>query len=506
MEPDFGHCLPAYNGGVVGPLRPPAGSPPTPPIPPTLPESPLAAFLFDPRTWAQHQFHDCQLGDRRRNRRLCRLAAQVAARPDGSTPDQTEAWADLKAAYRLFDCDEVTPQAILAPHCAHTKADCPPGSLRLIVGDTTELAYTARKRTTGLGPVGNGQGQGFFLHSGLMVDPRTGQAEGLAGQEIFYRPAKGSKRGAKNTRRRDEHRESAVWGRLIDRIGKPPPGVVWRHVCDRAADDYEVFRKALANGCSFVIRAARLNRKVLDGAGKSVTLGELLAGLPVQGERLVEVKATTTQPARTARVALRFAPVGVPEPKVLTPWLRANRRREPLPMSVVELREIEPPAGAEPVRWVLYVPEAVEEVAEAERVIGDYEKRPTIEEFHKCLKTGCRVEGRQYRTGARLERVAALLSVVAVRLLQLRGVAEREPEAAAEGVAPVRWVQMLRAERKWPAGRPMTIREFVRQLAGLGGHLGRKGDGEPGWMTLWRGYEKLHLLLRGAEAELKKSG
>ena len=157
-------------------------------------------------------------------------------------------------------------------------------------------------------------------------------------------------------------------------------------------------------------------------------------------------------------------------------------------------------------RWVLYAPEQVPTVAAAERVISDYERRPTIEDWHKCYKTGCRVEGRQYRTAARLERVAALLAVVAVRLLQLRDAAVRTPQAPAEEVAPARWVQMLRVVRRWPAGRMLTLRDFVRQLAGLGGHLGRKGDGEPGWITLWRGYEKLLLLLRGAEAERENSG
>jgi hypothetical protein len=368
------------------------------------------------------------------------------------------------------------------------------------------LDYTPHRHTIGLGPIGNGSGRGFFVHTGLLLDAATGQVEGLAGQEIFYRPPTGSKRGARNTRRRAADRESAVWGRLIERIGKPPEGVLWRHVCDRAADDYEVFRKALYHGCSFVIRAGRLNRKVRNAAGKSLPLGEFLADLPAQGERQVRVKATASQPARTARVALRFGQVWLPEPKVLTPWLRKHRRREPLPVSVVELREFEPPAGAQPVRWVLYAPEQVPTVAAAERVISDYERRPTIEDWHKCYKTGCRVEGRQYRTAARLERVAALLAVVAVRLLQLRDAAVRTPQAPAEEVAPARWVQMLRVVRRWPAGRMLTLRDFVRQLAGLGGHLGRKGDGEPGWITLWRGYEKLLLLLRGAEAERENSG
>lgn len=466
----------------------------------------MAAIIWDPQQWSQREFEGCVLGDQRRNQRLMKLAVQVAARPDGSTPDQTETWADLKGAYRLFDAKKVSFQAIIGPHCQHTRSECRPGDVKLILNDTTELDYTSQRRTRGLGPIGNGGGRGFFVHSGLMVDAASGRIEGMAGQEIFYRPPTGSKRGAKNTRRRDPQRESAVWGRLLERIGSPPPGVVWRHVCDRGADDYEVFQRALHHGCGFVIRAARLNRKVLSLAGRALTLAEFLDELPSHGERDIAVKATSSQPARTARVTLRWGEVLLPPPKVLTPWLCEHRLKGPLRLSVVELREMSPPSGCQPLRWVLYATEPVCDAASADSVIANYEKRPTIEDYHKCYKTGCHVEQRQYETAERLERVAGLLSVVAVRMLQMRTAARETPDAPAETVAPRQWVSMLRVVRKIPATRTLTIRDFVRQLAGLGGHLLRKRDGEPGWITLWRGYEKLQLMLRGAEALGKRCG
>ena len=207
-------------------------------------ESIVAAIIWDAQSWADREFGECQLGDRRRNKRLMKLAVQVAARPDGGTPDQTETWGDLKAAYRLFDADDVSFQAIIEPHCRHTRETCQPGDEKLILNDTTELDFTSHYKTRGLGPIGNGFGRGFFVHSGLMVDANSGRIDGMAGQEIFHRIPKGTKRGAKNTRRRDPNRESAVWGRLIDSIGSPPLGVEWTHVCDRGADDYEVFLRA----------------------------------------------------------------------------------------------------------------------------------------------------------------------------------------------------------------------------------------------------------------------
>ena len=172
----------------------------------------------------------------------------------------------------------------------------------------------------------------------------------------------------------------------------------------------------------------------------------------------------------------------------------------------MELVELAPPKGVTPIRWVLYTTLSVETLEQAELVIRYYEIRWIIEEFHKCWKTGLGVEQRQYETFDRLTRMATVTAVVAVRLLQLRTAAQESPDKPAEEIAPVEWVRLLRQARKRPADSPLTIREFVRQLAGLGGFLLRKHDGEPGWQSLWRGYEKLHLLLRGAALQAGKCG
>ena len=460
----------------------------------------MATLLWDPHRWAQRQFKDCDLKDRRRNQRLCQFAVQVAVHPDASTPQQTESWGALKGAYRLMNCADISFQALIAPHCQHTRQDCQPGDVKLILNDTTEMDYTAKRKTQGLGPIGNGRGRGFFLHSGLMIDAASGQADGMAGQEIFYRQEKTGRKVAKNTRRKASDRESAVWGRLIDRIGRPPESVKWIHVCDRGADDYEVMLRAVRQDCGFVIRAAKLNRKVQTLDGRRLPLRDVLNELPAQGQGDIQVKATKKEPARTARVTLRFGEIFLPLPGVITPWIREHAPQEPLRVSVTELREETAPPNCKRVRWVLFSTEPATDVASANQIIAHYEKRPRVEEYHKALKTGCSVQKRQYRTGERLERIAGLLSVVAVRLLQMQSAARETPERPAEEVAPRAWVAMLKAVRNLSTERPLSIREFVRQLAGLGGHLLRKSDGEPGWMTIWRGYEKLVLLIRGAQA------
>jgi len=462
----------------------------------------MVAFVWEPEAWAEQQFNECELGDRRRNKRLMDFAVKVVGKPDSSTLDQVETAGDVKAVYRLFNEEDVTHAAIIAPHCRHTRQACQPGEVKLIVNDTTELDFTSLKKTKGLGPIGNGNGRGFFAHSALMVDATTRVVDGLAGQDLFYRkdlpPRK--KKCAKNTTRRSEDRESAVWGRVIDAVGTPPAGVRWLHVCDRGADDFEVFHRALHQGCGFVIRAARLNRKVQTLDGRSLSLASFLKELPQQGEREIAVPAKGNHPPRTARVCLRFGEVQLPRPNILTPWLKEHPDAGRLTLRVVELIELKPPAGCPPIRWVLYTTEAVDGVEAANRIIGYYEIRWTVEDYHKSWKTGCRVESRQYMTADALERSAGLSAIVAVRLLQLRTAAKTTPDLPAEIVAPKHWVEMLRVVRKIPPGRHLTIREFVHHLAGLGGFLMRKSDGEPGWLTLWRGHEKLTQFIRGAKA------
>jgi len=460
----------------------------------------MPAIFLDPQAWAVQQFGQCILGDQRRNKRLVKFAMQIAARPDGSTPDQTESWADCKAAYRLFDQDDLTFDVLVAPHFDYTRRCSARGGVQLLIHDTTEIDFGHHRKVDGLGPTGNGSGRGFFLHSSLMFDPVSRQIEGLAGQKAFYRKPKPAKKVHKNSRRRSKQRESLIWGKLIDEIGAPPEGTKWIHVCDRGADDFEVFHRALRQKCSFVIRAAKLNRLIIVPGNRQVKLQDYLLELPVRGTHTIVVRASKKSPARTATVELRYGKIGLPRPRVTTEWIRQNTSKTPLLASVVELREAHPPKGVTPLHWVLYTPEAVDSPTDAGLIIGYYEQRPLIEEYHKALKTGCHVQERQYATAARLERVTAVLSILAIRLLQIKTIARDTPERPAHEVAPARWVEILQRVRKKKTAGVMTIHEFVRQLAGLGGHLGRKGDGQPGWITLWRGLEKLLLILRGADA------
>jgi hypothetical protein len=454
---------------------------------------------LDVHKWSEEQFGNCELGDQRRTRRAVKYAAQVASNPDASTPDQTESWSDCKAAYRLMEEEDVTFQALAEPHWRLTRART--SGTWLLLGDTTTVSFAIGRDVRGLGPTGDGGGRGFLLHSALMVGAQTEEIVGLAAQTIHYR--KPVPEGESKWERVQRPRESDVWGRVVEMVGPAPEKARFIHVFDRGADNFEVYCRLLMQRADWVVRAAQLTRNVHDGEGGLQQLSSLLRGLPCAGTYELSLRRTEQHPPRTAKLEVRFSQIGMPTTRVRSPYLRKCDIRL-LTMWVVEVREVGAPRGAEALHWVLFTSLPVTTFGEAWKVIEYYEKRPLIEEYHKALKTGCRVQARQYQVSERLEAVTGILSVVAIRLLQLKSVARDEPDRPVGDVVPRSWITLLSQVK--PRRTITTVREFFRRLAQLGGFLGRKSDGEPGWITLWRGFEKLQLMLRGADAMRAKCG
>lgn len=461
----------------------------------------MAAMELDVDRWAEQQFGTCELGDERRVNRVVKLAAEAAAKPHASTPKQTEDWADCKAAYRLFARPEVTFEAVTAPHCARTRAAAP--KVALIINDTTEFNYGFTRKIAGAGRVGSDNACGFYLHTALMLDAEDRKIVGVAAQDLYKRPLKKIRR-VNSAARKKLARETDVWGRVIDRVGPPPAGTRFIHVCDRGADNFEIYCHLLQQRADWVIRAAQLTRKVRDAEGREVTLDQALRAQPCAGTYQLEVAANKDQPARTAAIEVRWTRVVVPRPKAgVSAYVRESGVQE-IAMWVVEAREVHPPRDVEPLRWVLLTSEPVADFDDAWRVIEWYEQRPLVEEYHKCLKTGCRVEQRQYQSADRLEPVIGLSSVLAVRLLHMKTIARAEPNRAAAGLVPADWLKALPLQLKRPR-TITTVRDFFRALASLGGFLGRKSDGEPGWQTIWGGLHQLLIAVRTMNA-MKRCG
>lgn len=178
------------------------------------------------------------------------------------------------------------------------------------------------------------------------------------------------------------------------------------------------------------------------------------------------------------------------------PVLEKQTQRQ-ICLGVIHVWEKKPPVGVEALEWVLYTTLPVKTPEDALRVVSYYRWRWWVEEWHKAIKTGTQIRRRQLEDAEGLKPLIGVSLVEAVRLIQMKSVSRSEPEEIAEEVVPAKYVCMLRLALKKEV---KTVREFFHGVARLGGFLDRHADGDPGWQTIWHGWEKLSLMIRGAEA------
>lgn len=448
--------------------------------------------------WVMEQFGECMLGDKRRTKRLMQVASNSLAAPDKSIPEQNVQWADCKAAYRLFDNPNVTFERVAEKHWQQTRQTKP--GRYLLISDTSDIDHFWHKATTGLGILGKGDGRGMQLHSCLVFDSLTKQICGLAGGLIYFR-----KRKPKNetrTQRLARDRESDIWGKLVEEIGKSPANAQWIHVFDRGGDNFEAMCRICLTGNQWIIRASRLSRSVIAGDGRILSLSQLIKEARRLGSYELDLRARQGVPARTAKIELSTVEVVFPAPKLHSKWVKNCGIRE-LKMNIVIAQEVNPIKGVKPIQWILLTSLPIDNFEDAWQIVEDYECRWLIEEYHKVLKTGCSIERHALRTADRLQPLIGLISVIGIRLLQLKLIGRNQPKARAATHVPTSWLKCLKLARPKTNLTGMTVYEFFRELAKFGGFLGRKGDGEPGWQTIWRGFNKLQLLLDGMQLAAK---
>lgn len=156
--------------------------------------------------------------------------------------------------------------------------------------------------------------------------------------------------------------------------------------------------------------------------------------------------------------------------------------------------------GVEGLEWVLGCSLEVEDAAQAWQYRDWYEYRwPLAEDYHKVEKTGCGEQELRFETWPRMAAALAVIAVIAVRVLGLRWQWDSQPHADAERVASRVEIALVAKVTKGAKAKRYTMKWFVESVAKLGGYLGHRGDGPPGWMSLWRGYQRLADILLGYE-------
>lgn len=447
----------------------------------------------------------------------------MAGNPGESLAGQNRNWADLMGAYRFFNNESVEPAAIAQPHWQLTRQRCRKHRLVLCVQDTSEMDYSGYRGKKGLGSISRENGQGFLQHTVLAVLP-GGQLLGALHQrwQVRVDAAKGETR----RQRRERWSEGQLWADAVEAVGPAPDKTRFITVCDRGGDSFATMQACEKMNHGFLIRAQH-NRCVYSQEGKpAVYLWDWMQRQPLLKTIQVKVKARSAkrvgnkglgikhQPARIATVQVRSATVLLDAPR------GDPRHPQPRQVNVVFAREINPPDDAsEPIDWMLLSSEPVATTRQALRLIGLYRRRWVIEEYHKVQKSGCNLEHSQLEDAQALRRLAALVGVLAVRMLWLRDLAnthlsktkpasgKRPPDsqqpAVLQKLMPPLWIKI--AARLAGLGKPetLTAQQFWRVIALRGGWLGRKHDSRPGWKVLWRGWHELALLVQGAELLLQ---
>jgi hypothetical protein len=456
-------------------------------------------------SFGEVHFGDADLGHRRRTKCLRRVADLIYRHPGGTLPAKLHSPKDYKAMDRLMNRPEVTHPAVLQTHQQHTLQQMrQTKSVVLVLHDTTELDYSGLLSIADLGPIGSGNHRGYLCHNSLAFDPKAHEVIGLANQILHRRRAVGPHESVDAKRARKD-RESRLWVDGLAGVGPAPAECSWVHVADRGADTFEFLARHVADGQSFVVRS-KTNRTIRTGhdpQGPKSYLYPYMRSLTLREQREVIVSDRPGQPQRKAMVAVAYAPVLLCPPHVR----RGEYANRPLAVWVVRVAEIHAPKGVAPMEWILVTNLKVGSVEDAWERVSWYECRWVIEEYHKAQKTGCAIEDLQFTTSQALQPMIALLSVVAVKLLNLRE-ASRRPDAherRATDLVDAQYVAVLSAWRYKKVRKDLSVHDFFFALARLGGHQNRKHDHRPGWLVLWRGWMALQHMVDGAEA-LKSCG
>ena len=206
-------------------------------------------------------------------------------------------------------------------------------------------------------------------------------------------------------------------------------------------------------------------------------------------------KARGKREARTAIVELRWCAVDLPPPES-----NGFRNEAPVRLNLVHVHEPEPPDGDKPLEWFLLTSLPVASDRDAERILKWYRLRWRIEDWHRVLKSGCKVEYLGHRTGDRIERAVTINAVIAWRLTAMTMMGRETPELPADILFSDIEIMALKdfaTDRKLPA--PDNLGLAVLTMAMLGGYLNRKNDPWPGHEKIWEGYTRLAVAVQTYE-------
>jgi hypothetical protein len=459
--------------------------------------------------WAKKEFGGAPLGDKRLSSRLVECAGAKASKPDRAFSGGAKGdWAAVKGYYRMIDHPDetaVTMENILVPHRQRTIRRMKAQQSVLCIQDGSDLDYSSLDQCEGLGVIGSNQtgakSRGLHLHSTLAVTT-DGLPLGILKAQCMA-PGLKSKTDNRPTHAIPiEEKESFCWIvglRDCMEIAKEMPHTRLITVMDREADFFELFDEQRQNPSVELLVRAQYNRatteecKLFDAVRQTEVRGQLRIHVERRSARpkKSKQKARAKRCARTAEASLRYRQIELKPPSY-------HKEKPPIALWVVHAVEDKPPEDDEGIEWYLLTTMKIESVKDAERCLRWYCLRWRIEDWHRVLKSGCRVEDAAHKTAERLERALAINLVIAWRIMLMTLLGRETPELPAEVLFSDLEIEVLNAYAKKKGLKPpLQLGDAVRLVARIGGYLGRRGDPPPGHQIMWHGYSYLQLMCDG---------
>jgi hypothetical protein len=463
--------------------------------------------------WASEEVQTVDLGDQRLNRRLKLLLSAFGERPTASIPAACGGHAELTAAYRFCDNDKVTWQAVLQPHYDKTVARAAQQPIVLLTQDTTELDLTRpQQQVEGAGPLACDTRRGVFAHPLTIFTP-DGTPLGAAWVDMWSRPEDNRTPEEKKQWQREapiEEKESYRWLqglRQARAVAQELPQTTCVCLADSESDIYEVFAEPRGERpVHWLIRAAHADRSTLataespEKAAVQQLRDRVLAASPLLTKEISvrgrQAKVSCDKRGRRQPRQSRKAQVEVRATTVsLKPPYRPDRRLPPVTINAVLVSEIDPPAGDEPVEWLLLTTLPIDTPEQVQEITQYYAARFLIEVFFRILKSGCRVEERRFEELDRLLPCVAIYLIVAWRTFMLCRLGRSSPDLDCEAVfEPSEWKAVWTLVQRQPLpAQPPRLADMLKLIAQLGGYVNRPGRKDPpGPQTLWIGLQRMY--------------
>lgn len=442
-----------------------------------------------PANWAEEEFSSVRFYDQRLKQRLYRIAQDFYGNPQANIPEACGSKAATMGAYRFFTNEKVSMDVLLTAHTEATIERIRQHKVVLAPQDTSILNYTAHPDTPGLGPINHSSDTmvGLILHDTLAFS-EDGTPLGVLDAQCWARDPEDVGKKHRRAQEPIEQKESIKWLRSFQKVSEVQrlcPDTMLVSMGDRESDIYELFLEASQNpeGAKLLVRAEKTRqRKTEQGQ-----LWDVMAQQKIAGCVQIHIPHSGSRKARDTWIDIRFAQVKLKPP---------NRCPSSPDMDIWAVYAVEQNQQAvkSPIEWMLLTTVAVHNFEDAKQRIEWYSGRWGIEVYHRTLKSGCRIKDRQLYSADRLEACLGVDMVVAWRIYHLTMLGRETPDVPCTVFfTDLEWKALCCYVNKTaePPQQPPTLQEAIIMVACIGGFLARKGDGNPGTQTIWRGLLKL---------------